>query len=122
MDTGFEGNPSEINLRPGRHADKMQTTCRQDTEYLVMPHGRGEGVKGTNVAREKLMSTDSSAQARACSVAKMALVLLSAQLTHASVRPAPERSTAQDSQIYGGFQLVSHKVQYANPGLACSPD
>ena len=54
---------------------------------------------------------------------KIALVLLSAPLAHAaSARPAPVMSTAQDSQIDGGFQLVSHKVQYTNPGLACSPD
>ena len=41
---------------------------------------------------------------------KMALVLLSAQLT------TQRRSTAQERKIYGVFQLVSHKVQYANPG------
>ena len=40
----------------------------------------------------------------------------------ASARPAPVRSTAQERKIYGVFQLVSQKVQYANPGLACSPD
>ena len=37
-------------------------------------------------------------------------------------RPAPPRSTAQERKIYGVFQLVLHKVQYANPGLACTPD
>ena len=50
-------------------------------------------------------------------------VLLSAPLTHAaSARPAPVRSTAQEQKIYGMFQLAPHKVQYANPGLACTPD
>ncbi len=55
---GFEGNSNEINLK--RHANKTQTACRQDTEYLVMFHGREESVKSMNVARDKLMSTDSS--------------------------------------------------------------
>jgi len=40
----------------------------------------------------------------------------------ASVHPAPVRSTAQERNIYGVFQLVFHKVQYTNPGLACTPD
>ena len=40
---GFEGNSNEINLK--QHADKTWTACRQDTEYLVMFHGREESVK-----------------------------------------------------------------------------
>ena len=65
---GFEGNSNEINLK--RHANKTRTACRQDTEYLMMFHGREESVKGTNVARDKPMSTDSSAQAQTRRVAK----------------------------------------------------
>ena len=54
---------------------------------------------------------------------KMVLVLLSASLAHAaSARPALVKSTAQERKIYGVFQLAPHKVQYANPGLACTPD
>ena len=50
-------------------------------------------------------------------------VLLSAPLTHAaSVRPTPVRSTAQERKIHGVFQPFFHKVQHANPGLACTPD
>ena len=55
---GFEGNSKEINLK--RHAKKTRTACRQDTEYLVMFHGREESVKSTNGAHDKPMSTDSS--------------------------------------------------------------
>ena len=65
---GFEGNSSEINLR--QHANKTWTACRQDTEYLVMFHGREESVKGTNVARDKPMCTDSSTQAQTRRVAR----------------------------------------------------
>ena len=116
-----------------------------------------KGVEGTNAARDKPMSPDSSAQTEHAAwqnggdvlVSAQPMhaawqnggdvllsaqpmhaawqnggdVLLSAQPTHeASVRPAPVRSTAQESGIYGVFQLVFHKVQYANPGLACTPD
>ena len=49
---------NEIHLK--RHANKTRTACRQDTDYLVMFHGREESVKSTNVARDKPMSTDSS--------------------------------------------------------------
>ena len=82
-----------------------------------------KSVEGTNAARYKPMSTDSSAQLKHAAWQDGGDVLLSALLAHAaSVRPAPVRSTAQERKIYGVFQLVSHKVQYANPGLACTPD
>ena len=99
-----------------------------------------KGVEGTNAASDKPMSPDSSAQTEHVAWQNGGDVLLSAQPTHAawqnggdvllsaqpthaaSVRPAPVRSTAQESEIYGVFQLVFHKVQYANPGLGCTPD
>ena len=81
------------------------------------------GVESTNAARDKPMSPDSSAQPEHAAWQNGGDVLLSAQPTHAaSVRPAPVRSTAQESEIRCVFQLVFHKVQYANPGLACTPD
>ena len=82
-----------------------------------------KSVKGTNAARDKPMSTDLSTQLEHAAWQNGGDVLLSAQLTHAaSVRPAPVSSTAQERKIYGVLQLVLHKVQYANPGLACTPD
>ena len=84
---GFEGDPNEISLK--RHANKTWTACRQDTEYLVMFHGREESVKSTNVARDKPMSTDSSPQARARRVARWRRRTLSSQGT-ACARP-PQR-------------------------------
>ena len=82
-----------------------------------------KGVEGTNSARDKQMSPDSSAQPEHAAWQNGGDVLLSAQLMHAtSVRPAPARLTAQERKIRCVFQLVFHKVQYANPGLACTPD
>ncbi len=80
---GFEGDPNEINLK--RHANKTWTACRQDTEYLVMFHGREESVKSTNVARDKLMSTDSSPKLEhaAWQDGGAVLFLLKAPLAHA---------------------------------------
>ena len=80
---GFEGNSNEINLK--RHANKTRTACRQDTEYLVMFHGREESVKSTNVARDKLMSTDSSPKLEhaAWQDGSAVLFLLPAPLVHA---------------------------------------
>ena len=129
--TGFEGNPSKINLR--QHADKtcrqdMRTrhadkTCRQDTQYLVMPHGREESVKGTNAAHDKPMSTDLSAQAQTRRVEKWRHRPFVTPPTHAaSAHSAPVRSTAQERKVHGVLQLAFHKVQHTNPGLACSPD
>ena len=82
-----------------------------------------KSVEGTNAARDKPMSPDSSAQTEHAAWQDGGDILLSAPLTHAaSVRPAPIMSTAQERKIYGVFQLVLHKVQYANPGLDCTPD
>ena len=99
-----------------------------------------KSVEGTNAARDKPMLSDLSAQARACSVAiwrlysyrhrsrmprgNMAATASFCHTAHApaSARSAPVRSTAQERKIYGVFQLVSHKVQCANPGLVCTPD
>ena len=82
-----------------------------------------KSVEGTNAVRDKPMSPDSSAQTEHAVWQNGGDVLLSAPLTHVtSVRPAPVRSTTQERKIYDVFQLVLHKVQYANPGLACTPD
>ena len=107
----------------------------------MVPHGREERCRRHKCGSCQADGVRFERPARACSVAKMALVLLSVPLTHAawqdgcddvllaaplthaaSVRPAPGRSMAQEREIYGVFHLVSHKVQYANPGLACTPD
>ena len=111
-----QGGPSKISLRPGQHAYKTRSTW-----WSLMDERKG--VEGTNAARDKPMSPDSSTQTEHAAWQNCGDVLLSAQLTHAAlVHPAPVRSTAQESEIYGVFQLVFDKVQYANPGLACTPD
>ena len=97
-------------------------------------------VGGTNAARDKPMSSDSSTQlehaawqdgtrtpigtAHTRHMARWRRRRPFVGTTHApaSARPAPVRSTAQERKIYGVFQLAPHKVQYANPGLACTPD
>ncbi len=58
--TGFEGVATEICLIQRANKTDRQHACK--TEYLVMPHGREDSVKSTNVARNKRMSTDSSPQ------------------------------------------------------------
>ena len=82
-----------------------------------------KGVEGMNAARYKPMVSDLSAQLEHAAWQDGGDILLSALLMHAaSVHPAPRRSTAHGRKIYGVFQVVSHKVQYANPGMAFTPD
>ena len=84
--------------------------------------GREESVKSTNVARDKPMSTDSSPKLEHAAWQNGARPCVAA-LTHAaSAHSDPARSTAPEQKIGGGFQLVSPKVQYTSPGLACSAD
>ena len=52
---GFEGSPSEINLRPGQHAYKTRSTWW----YLM---DERKSVEGTNAARDKPMVSDSNTQ------------------------------------------------------------
>ena len=83
-----------------------------------------KSVKGTNAARDKPMSTDSSAQAQTRRVAKWRRhpPFVAPPMHAASVRSAPVRSTAQERKIRGVLQLAFHKVQHTNPGVACTPD
>ena len=80
---GFEGDSNDTSLK--RHANNTWTACKQDTEYLVMFHGREESVKGMNVARDKPMSTDSSPKLEhaAWQDGGAVLLLLNAPLAHA---------------------------------------
>jgi len=85
--------------------------------------GERKSVEGTNAARDKPMVSDSSTHlAHAAWQNGARTALIGTAHAPASARPDPVRSTAQERKIYGVFQLVSHKVQYANPGLACTPD
>ena len=60
----------------------------------------GKGVEGTNAARDKPMSTDLSAQARARHVARWRRrPFVGTAHAPASARPAPVRSTAQEVKI-----------------------
>ena len=123
--TGFEGVPTEICLKQRANKTDRQTdrqhACK--TEYLVRFHGREDSVKSTNVARNKRMSTDSSPQLeRAAWQDGGAVHFLFRTARGLRARRPRARPTAQHRQINDGPQLISPKVQHANPGLACSPD
>ena len=89
---------------------------QDETEYLVMSHGREDSVKSTNVARNRRMSTDSNSRSNV-PLGKMELVL-PFPLSHRTRSPRALTSRRVDD----GPQLISLTVQHTNPGLACPPD
>ena len=85
---GFAGGPSKISLRPGQHAYKTRSTW-----WRFMDERKG--VEGTNAARDKPMSPDSSAQPEHAAWQNGGDGLLSAQPPHAASSPCEVDGTRE---------------------------